>query len=132
LPNLPFTIFSGNGGSKFRKKFKKFPETIDSGSRPRVFACYILDLCPENPRNPRSQTWRTLIDPIVLVVIAVVRLLFSPPATHCRSLNNAADSPDALNIAGVHQAVAELRDGSTDIRRAVPQPSAPVKSCQRG
>jgi hypothetical protein len=41
--------------------------------------------------------------------------------------------PDALNMAGgVHQAVAELRDGSIDIRRAVPQPSAPVKSCQRG
>jgi hypothetical protein len=29
--------------------------------------------------------------------------------------------PDALNMAGgVHQAVAELRDGSIDIRRAVP------------
>jgi hypothetical protein len=26
LPNLPFTIFSGNGGSKFRKKLKNFPE----------------------------------------------------------------------------------------------------------
>jgi hypothetical protein len=29
--------------------------------------------------------------------------------------------PDALNMdGGVHQAVAELRDGSIDIRRAVP------------
>jgi len=54
----PFlTLFSGNSGPKFRKKFENFPETPEndsfSGSRTRVFACYILDLCPENPRNPR-------------------------------------------------------------------------------
>jgi len=30
------TFFSGNSGAKFRKKFKKFPETIDSVARGRA------------------------------------------------------------------------------------------------
>ena len=60
-------------------------------------------------------------DRSVLVVIPVVHLLFPQRATPAGGFNDAADGPDALNMAGgVDHAVAELRDGSIDIRRAVP------------
>jgi hypothetical protein len=64
----------------------------------------------DSDRPERSRRW-----------FLIVRLFFPPPASHCRNPNNAADGPDALNMAaGVDHAVAELRDGSIDIRRAVP------------